>query len=100
MNINKIIEENKKLKQELELLKSITREYNSYKVDSNSDTRILIADSEYFIKGYFKSNFVSKEEIRNCLTKLNGAVDHFEKRKDNNVVIRVKRMLEDLIKEK
>ena len=99
MNINKLIEENKKLKKEVELLKAITREYNSYKCKSNSDTSIIIADLEYFNKGYFKSNFVSKEDIKYCLTKLNGAVDHFEKRKDNNVIIRVKKILEDLIKE-
>jgi hypothetical protein len=45
--INSLLKEN-------EELKLITQNYNAFKVDSPNSTKIIIADSEYFIDGFFK----------------------------------------------
>lgn len=54
--VNKQQKENKELKQ-------ITLLYNSYEVPSE-ERKIVIADSEYFINGFFKEHFISKDKIR------------------------------------
>lgn len=53
----------KQLEEENTQLKTITQEYNSYLQDSNCDTKIIIADSEYFANGYFKENFIPKSKV-------------------------------------
>lgn len=61
--IEKIIDIVEKQQKEIEKLKQITSLYNSYEV-ADEERRIVIADSEYFVKGYFKENFISKDKIK------------------------------------
>ena len=61
--ISNLIEENKELK-------TITQEYNSYLQDSNCDTKIIIADSEYFANGFFKENFIPKSKVKEKIEEL------------------------------
>ena len=61
----------KQLEEENTQLKTITQEYNSYLQDSNCDTKIIIADSEYFANGYFKENFIPKSRVKDKMEELN-----------------------------
>ena len=61
--ISNLIEENKELK-------TITQEYNSYLQDSNCDTKIIIADSEYFANEFFKENFIPKSKEKEKIEEL------------------------------
>ena len=66
----------KELEEENTQLKTITQEYNSYLQDSNCDTKIIIADSEYFANGYFKENFIPKSKVKEKIEELkNGTYD-------------------------
>lgn len=60
----------KQLEEENTQLKTITQEYNSYLQDSNCDTKIIIADSEYFANGYFKENFIPKSRVKEKIEEL------------------------------
>ena len=60
----------KQLEKENEKLKTITQEYNSYLQDSNCDTKIIIADSEYFANGFFKENFIPKSKVKEKIEEL------------------------------
>ena len=54
-----------KQQKEIEELKEITKTYNSYigeKIPLNS--KIIIADREYFMNGTFVNNYVNKNKIR------------------------------------
>lgn len=54
-----------KLKQENKELKHITQNYNSYQQKSdNPISTIIIADEKWFIKGYFKENFIPKSKVK------------------------------------
>lgn len=65
---NKCFEQQKeinRLNDENELLKIITRQYNSYCVNTDDDEpRIILAHKDYFNSGMFVSNFISKDKIR------------------------------------
>lgn len=65
----------KQLEEENTQLKTITQEYNSYLQDSNCDTKIIIADSEYFANGFFKENFIPKSKVKE-------KIEEIEKLKD------------------
>ena len=66
----------KQLEEENTQLKTITQEYNSYLQDSNCDTKIIIADSEYFANGFFKENFIPKSKVKEKIEELkNGTYD-------------------------
>lgn len=54
-------------------------------------------DELWFTK--YKRNYVSKDKIRELLPKINGSINHFKSKNDNHIVKRIKRMLEDLLKE-
>lgn len=59
-----------KQQKEIKELKGITKEYDSYigeKMPLNS--KIIIADREYFINGTFVNKFVSKDKIRKEIAK-------------------------------
>ena len=60
----------KQLEEENTQLKTITQEYNSYLQDSNCDTKIIIADSEYFANGFFKENFIPKSKVKEKIEEL------------------------------
>lgn len=45
------------------------------------------------------NNYISKDKIRDLLPKINGSISHFKSKNDNHIVKRIKRMLEDLLKE-
>lgn len=59
----------KELEEENKELKNITQAYNSYIQDSNSKTTIVIADSKHFVKGFFKENFIPKQELKKIIDK-------------------------------
>lgn len=61
--LENLIARYKQLEEENTQLKTITQEYNSYLQDSNCDTKIIIADSEYFANGFFKENFIPKSKV-------------------------------------
>lgn len=66
----------KQLEEKNTQLKTITQEYNSYLQDSNCDTKIIIADSEYFANGFFKENFIPKSRVKEKIEELkNGTYD-------------------------
>lgn len=69
--IDKLQEEINRLNDENELLKTITRQYNSYCVNTDDDEpRIILAHKHYFDYGVFISNFISKDKIRKYLNSL------------------------------
>ena len=57
-----------KQQKEIEELKQITSLYNSYEVPA--ERKIVIADSEFFVKGFFKKNFIAKDKIREKIKEL------------------------------
>lgn len=58
----------KQLEEEIEELKLITRQYNSYCIDTDDDKpRIILAHKHYFDSGVFTSNFISKDKIRKLI---------------------------------
>jgi len=61
--IENVLARLKELEKENKELKAITQAYNSYSQDSNCETKIVIADSEYFANGFFKENFIPKTKI-------------------------------------
>lgn len=61
--------------QEIEELKKITTLYNSYEVPNAR--KIVLADSEFFEKGYFKKNYISKVRIRVKIKELEGQEDWY-----------------------
>lgn len=74
--ISNLIEENKELK-------TITQEYNSYLQDSNCDTKIIIADSEYFANGFFKENFIPKSKVKEKIEELDRKITYIESQYTN-----------------
>ena len=66
-NYNYIMKFIKKQKQDIDLLKSITNEYNAF--NGAIDKKIIIADDYYFNNGFFKNNFISKDKIREKIKK-------------------------------
>ena len=68
--IEHLIKRYKQLEEENTQLKTITQEYNSYLQDSNCDTKIIIADSEYFANGFFKENFIPKSKVKEKIEEL------------------------------
>ena len=74
--IENLLTRYKQLEEENTQLKTITQEYNSYLQDSNCDTKIIIADSEYFANGFFKENFIPKSKVKEKIEELkNGTYD-------------------------
>lgn len=55
-----IIDLIEKQSKEIEKLKMITKEYDSFL----GNEKIIIADKSYFVKGYFKEKFISKDKIK------------------------------------
>ncbi len=77
-----------KQQKEIEELKTITREYESYKC--SEDNKIVVASKEYFLNGYFKnflSDYISKNKIKEKLEEI-----------DNSNTINIKGIL-DFLKE-
>ena len=68
--IENLLTRYKQLEEENTQLKTITQEYNSYLQDSNCDTKIIIADSEYFANGFFKENFIPKSKVKEKIEEL------------------------------
>ena len=59
-----------KQKEEIEELKVITKEYDSYIGEKMPlDSKIIIADRDYFINGTFVDNYISKDKIKHTLLK-------------------------------
>ena len=74
--IENLLTRYKQLEEENTQLKTITQEYNSYLQDSNCETKIIIADSEYFVNGFFKENFIPKSKVKEKIEELkNGTYD-------------------------
>ena len=69
-SIYNLVTRYKQLEEENTQLKTITQEYNSYLQDSNCDTKIIIADSEYFANGFFKENFIPKSKVKEKIEEL------------------------------
>lgn len=67
----------KELEEENKELKHITQNYNAYQQKSdNPNSTIIIADEEWFIKGYFKENFIPKSRVKENIEELkNGTYD-------------------------
>ena len=61
--IGELQKEINRLNDENELLKIITRQYNSYCVNTDDEPRIILAHKHYFDSGVFTSNFISKDKI-------------------------------------
>ncbi len=61
---------------EIEELKQITMLYNSYEIPSGSERKIVIADTEYFAKGYFVENYIKKDKIRELINKRNAGIGY------------------------
>lgn len=67
------------LKKEIEELKGITKTYDSYigeKMPLNS--KIIIADREYFMNGTFVNKFISKDKIRDKMKEYSQIIDDCE----------------------
>lgn len=61
-DIKTILELIKKQQNKIEDLKTITREYEAYKLGEGN--KIMIASKEWFNDGYFEENFISKDKIK------------------------------------
>ena len=61
-DIKTILDLVKKQQNKIEDLKTITREYEAYKLGEGN--KIMIASKEWFNDGYFKENFISKDKIK------------------------------------
>lgn len=55
------------LLKENEELKLITQNYNAFRVDSPNLTKIIVADTEYFVDGFFKENFIEVQKIKDLI---------------------------------
>ena len=55
------------LLKENEELKLITQNYNAFRVDSPNSTKIIIADSQYFVDEFFKENFIPISKIKDLV---------------------------------
>jgi hypothetical protein len=64
-DIKTILDLVKKQQNKLEYLKTLTREYEAYKLGEGDN--ILIASKEWFNDGYFEENFISKDKIRDII---------------------------------
>lgn len=53
-----------KQQKEIKELKLITNTYDSYEGKDMDHTKIIIADSNYFVNGTFVNKFISKDKIR------------------------------------
>ena len=80
--------------QEIEELKKITTLYNSYEVPAAR--KIVIADSEYFVKGFFKKNFIAKDKIKGKIKELEELKEkYFEKQIIQGRIDLLKELLEE-----
>ena len=59
-NIQTILNLIEKQQKEIEELKNITKSYDSFL----GDEKIVIADKNFFVNGYFQENFVRKDKIK------------------------------------
>lgn len=85
--------------------------FSDYKID----TRVLILiikkqeqiieelqkDKKALVKNYDKvlGTFVSKDKIKFYYKKICASVNHFQNKNDNNIVLRIKEYLEELLEE-
>ena len=90
-----------KQQKEIEELKTITREYEAYKVGKSD--RIVIASKEYFINGFFKdflNGYVSKDKLKAKIKELKAigkyTIDHTDAYLEQESID----LLEELIGEK
>ena len=83
-----------KQQEEIKELKLITNTYNSYEGKDMDHTKIIIADSNYFINGTFVNKFISKDKIRKIIEELdNQNYNNYE------LSVALSKSLETLIKE-
>lgn len=83
-----------KQQEEIKELKLITNTYNSYEGKDMDHTKIIIADSNYFINGTFVNKFISKDKIRKIIAELdNQNYNNYE------LSVALSKSLETLIKE-
>ena len=90
-------EEYKRIYNKEELILSLIRTINA-ECDRLED----IEDRKTMVEVHNIENMRDKywqEKIRNLLPKINGSISHFKSKNDNHIVKRIKRMLEDLLKE-
>lgn len=88
--ILKLIEKQQK---ELEELKTITREYESYKLGEGN--KIMIASKEWFNNGYFEENFINKDKIEGLIQEIESYAytSLEEKEKQDYAIYELKRLL-------
>lgn len=55
-----------KQQKEIEELKNITKSYDSFL----GDEKIVIADKNFFVNGYFQENFVRKDKIKDIIDRI------------------------------
>ena len=100
-SINIVLNLISKQQKEIEELKTITREYEAYKVGKSD--RIVIASKEYFINGFFKdflNGYVSKDKLKAKIKELKAigkyTIDHTDAYLEQESID----LLEELIGEK
>lgn len=63
--VTKLQDEIIKLLKENRELTAITNKYESYEMPfTEKEDRIIIASKKYFVNGFFKNNFISKDKIK------------------------------------
>lgn len=82
-SMENLIKRNKELEEENKELKMITQLYNSFEVPDEK-SRILIADTKYFVNGYFKKNFIKTEKIREIIKEIKVKIKSNENELKNN----------------
>lgn len=82
-----------KQQKELEDLKTITREYESYKLGEGN--KIMIASKEWFNNGYFEENFINKDKIKGLIQEIESYAytSLEEKEKQDYSIYELKRLL-------
>ena len=77
----------------LSLIQTINKECDRLEDIEDRKTMVEVNNIENMRDKYWQ------EKIRNLLPKINGSISHFKSENDNHIVKRIKRMLEDLLKE-
>ena len=81
---NSWYEDTKKQSKEIEELKNITKSYDSFL----GTEKIVIADKKFFVNGYFRENYVSKDEIKAKIEEIDNIL------KNNRLIDKLKNYFE------
>lgn len=87
-----------KQQEEIKELKLITNTYDSYVGKDMNHTKIIIADSNYFVNGTFIEKYISKDKIRDKIKDLKNNLKSKEEQNEYFETLAKIEILEELLR--